>query len=299
LLTFAFVFAPSNLIQLDTWGKIQILGTIFFLYNSYHFGVQHYGVLSIYRIRAGQTHAGWLKGYERFFCIAVGAVLVAIAQICQGAQVVNDSLIYNFVPREFFLKTFEILRVIVPAIVVIMSIIFYVGEFNNKPVSRPKLLYVFGLMLQGVLAYFLDPVSFLILWGVQHWLVSVALGAHMAQNDTSEVPKGSQWYGFWNRFNKGFWPTVFVLCLWSVLLAPLFELAIHPERMTTNNFLAIFSSVLASTILVKLFISLNFISVYIHFIMDRAIFRFSDPGVRKISVPLLFKPLVLAKKEKA
>ena len=89
LLTFAFMFAPNNLIQLDTWGKIQILGTIFFLYNSYHFGVQHYGVLSIYRIRSGQGHGGWLKGYERFYCIAVGAILVAIAQMCQGAQVVR------------------------------------------------------------------------------------------------------------------------------------------------------------------------------------------------------------------
>lgn len=54
LATFGFVFAPGWLIPLDSWGKVQVLGTIFFLYNSYHFGIQHYGVLSIYRIRAGQ-----------------------------------------------------------------------------------------------------------------------------------------------------------------------------------------------------------------------------------------------------
>ncbi len=300
LLTFTFVFVPNNFVKLDTWGKVQILGTIFFLYNSYHFGVQHYGVLSIYRIRAGQAHGGWLKRYERFFCIAVGTVLVAIAQICHGAQVVNDSLIYNIIPRVFFLKIFDILRLIVPTIVVLLSVVFYVGELKNNPISHPKMFYVFGLMLQGVFAYFLDPISFLILWGVQHWLVSVALGAHMAQNDTTEVPKGSLWYNFWNRFNKGFWPTIFVLCLGSVLLAPLFEFAVHPEKMSGSySFLAVFSLLLANTVLVKLFIALNFVSVYIHFIMDRAIFRFSDPNVRKISVPLLFKPITLTVKEKA
>ena len=31
----------------------------------------------------------------------------------------------------------------------------------------------------------------------------------------------------------------------------------------------------------------TFASVYIHFVMDRAIFRFSDAAVRKVSVPLL------------
>ena len=164
------------------------------------------------------------------------------------------------------------------------------GELSNKRVSLPKVFYVAGLAGQGVLAYFLDPISFLILWGVQHWLVSVALGARMAQNDASEVPADSRWYRFWSRFNKGFWPTVFVLCLASIILTPLFQFAVHPEKLPENAHLFSFlSSVLANTVLANVFIALNFVSVYIHFVMDRAIFRFSDPAVRKISVPLLFQ----------
>ena len=290
LATFGFVFAPSWLIRLDSWGKVQVLGTIFFLYNSYHFGIQHYGVLSIYRIRAGQDHAHWLKRYERFFCLAVGTVLVASAQIFHGAEVVHDSIIYNVVARESFRAIFNALRIIAPLIIVTLAAVFYVGELSNKRVSLPKVCYVAGLAGQGVLAYFLDPISFLILWGVQHWLVSVALGARMAQNDASEVPADSRWYRFWSRFNKGFWPTVFVLCLASIILTPLFQFAVHPEKLTENAHLFSFlSSVLANTVLANAFIALNFVSVYIHFVMDRAIFRFSDPAVRKVSVPLLFQ----------
>ena len=290
LATFGFVFGPRWLVTLDSWGKIQVLGTIFFLYNSYHFGIQHYGVLSIYRIRAGQSHTGWLKHYERFFAIAVGTVLVAIAQICHGAEVVQDSIIYNILPREAFMSAFSVLRVVAPLIVLALAVVFYVGEFRCKPASLPKMLYVAGLTLQGVLAYFLDPISFLILWGVQHWMVSIALGAHMAQNDTSEVPIASRWYRFWGHFNKGFWPTVFVLCFASIILTPLFQFAVHPEKLVKDaSFFSFLSPVLANTVLVNLFIVLNFVSVYIHFVMDRAIFRFSDPAVRKVSVPLLFQ----------
>ena len=234
LATFGFVFAPTWMVSLDSWGKVQVLGTIFFLYNSYHFGIQHYGVLSIYRIRAGQGHAGWLKRYERFFAIAVGTVWVAIAQICHGAEVVQDSIVYNVLPRESFMAAFGVLRGVAPIIVLVLAGVFYVGECRSKPVSFPKVLYVAGLTLQGVLAYFLDPISFLILWGVQHWLVSVALGARMAQNDASEVPTDSRWYRFWNRFNKSFWPTVFVLCLASIILTPLFQFAVHPEKLTEH-----------------------------------------------------------------
>lgn len=289
LLTFGVVFAPRALLLLDLWGRVQILGTSFFLYNSYHFGIQHYGVLSIYRIRAGQGHSGWLKRYERFFCIAVGTILVAIAQACHGAEVVYDSIVYHLLPREFFMSAFRFLQVVAPPIIAALAAIFYVGELKTRPVSFPKLLYVAGLTLQGILAYFLESISFLILWGVQHWLVSVALGAHMAQNDTSEVPMTSRWYSFWGRFNKGFWPTVFVLCLASVTLTPLFQFAIHPEKLAgEGRVFAFLSPFLANTLLANLFIAMNFSSVYVHFIMDRAIFRFSDPAVRKVSIPLLF-----------
>ena len=288
LSTLGFVFVPNTILPIDTWGKVQVLGTIFFLYNSYHFGVQHYGVLSIYRIRAGQSHSGWLKRYEKIFCIAVGTILVAIAQVCHGAEVVHDSIIYNIFPRELFMSLFGVLRVAAPIIVVILTAVFYWGESRNKPISLPKILYVTGLMFQGILAYFLEPISFLFLWGVQHWLVSVALGVHMTQNDVTELPVDSRWYRFWNKFNKGFWPTVFVLCFISIILTPLFQFAVHPEKMNEARFLSFLSPLLANTVLLNFFIAMNFSSVYVHFIMDRAIFRFSDPATRKISVPLLF-----------
>ena len=286
LLTFGFAYVPCTLVLLDPWDKIQVLGTIFFVYNSYHFGVQHYGVLSIYRIRAGQSPYGWLKRFEKIFCVVVGGLMVAIAQICHGAEVVGDSIVYSLVHRDAFMSAFVLLQPVVPVIIVILAAVFYVGELKMGQASLPKVFYVAGLMLQGILAYFLEPIAFLILWGVQHWMVSVALGGHMAENDTSEIRASSRWYGFWSRFNA-FWPTVFLLCLASVVLSPFFHYAVHAQKIAEGaNFL---SPVLANTAISNLFIALNFSSVFVHFVMDRAIFRFSHPAVRKVSAPLLFK----------
>jgi hypothetical protein len=289
LLVFAFVYAPRAVVPLDTWGKIQALGTIFFLYNTYHFGVQHYGVLSIYRMRAGQKSTDWLKGYERFLCLAVGGALVALAQVGHGAEVVHDSLVYGALPREAIGAAFSGLRLAAPAVILVLAAVYYAGELRGQARSLPKMLYVAGLALQGILAYLLSPLAFLFLWGVQHWLVSVALAAHMAGNDPSPVLSSSRWYAFWGRVNRQFWPTVLALGLVSMMLTPLLEYGVHREKIATGPAVAAFlDPFLRVEGIALFFVALSFASVYVHFVMDRAIFRFSDPAVRKVTVPLLF-----------
>ncbi len=292
--TYLFVFAPRTVLPLDSFTRIQVLATVFFLYNSYHFAMQHYGVLSIYRIRAEQPHSGWLKRYERIYCVSVGMVIVAFAQICHGAEVVQDSILYEIVPGKSLQPALGVLRVLMPILVVGFTLVMLLGELKSKRRSPSKVIYVLGVGFQGVLAYFLSPLSFLILWGVQHWLVSVALAGHMAENDPSESPAHSRWYGFWNRFNRGFWPTVFGLCVLTVILAPFFEYTLHYEKIkTAPRFLSWVGDLVENSLVFNFFIALNFASVYVHFAMDRAVFRFSDPEIRRVTGPLLFANKIL------
>lgn len=287
--TFLFVFAPRQALPLTAMTRIQVLATIFFLYNAYHFAVQHYGILSIYRIRAGQPHAGWLKRYERTYCLAVGMVIVTLAQVCHGADVVRDSLLYDLIPRESFQAAFRTLRVVMPCVVVALSAVLLAGEMKIEQRSPAKILYIIGIALQGVLAYYLNLVAFVLLWGVQHWLVSVALAGHMAENDSSESPASSRWYGFWQWFNRGFWPSVLGLCALTLVLAPLFEYSLHDNKIASApRFLSWIANWVENSWRMNFFIALNFGTVYIHFIMDRAVFRFSNPEVRQVTAPLLF-----------
>ena len=102
--TILFCLAPQSVFGLAPLHKLQILGTIFFVVNTYHFGVQHYGVLSIYRIRAGQSSSDQFKQYECYFCIAVGGVLVAMALIGHAADVVRESVLSSFSSFNSFLE---------------------------------------------------------------------------------------------------------------------------------------------------------------------------------------------------
>lgn len=290
ILVFGFVFTPEAVIRLDNWAKIQVLGTIFFLYNTYHFGVQHYGVLSIYRGRAGQSSSTGFKRYEKAFCLLVGGVVVAVAQIGHGAEVVQDSLVYKIVERESLGAAFQNFQLAAPVLVLVAAAVFYFHELKEEHPSSPKMLYVAGVAFQAILAWFLEPLPFLILWGVQHWLVSVALAGHMAENDTSPVPESSLWYRFWSPFSRGFWMAVLVLSLASLVLAPLFEYSVHPAKINGGPaFLAFLGPLLEKESLVHLFIALSFATVFLHFVMDRAIFRFSDAAVRNVTLPLLFR----------
>lgn len=290
LVVFVFVFAPAGLLPLNTLDRILVLGTIFFIYNTYHFGVQHYGVLSIFRIRAGQSPKTRFKSYERYLCLIVGGLFVALAQVYHGAQVVQDSVVYQFIPQELLNSTFAILQLIVPIAIVLMVGYFFLHEFREEQPSRPKIIYVAGLAAQGILAYFLEPLIFLFLWGVQHWLVSVALAGHMVENDTSAVPTPSRWYAFWQHFTNSFWRTVFALAVISIVLTPFFEYALHRDTIATGPvIMALFAPLHGNTFFVNLFVALGFATVFLHFIMDRAVFRFSDSEVRQITGPLLFK----------
>lgn len=282
---FVLVWAPQWLVPMGLWEKAQVMALGFFLFNTYHFGMQHYGVLSIYRVRAGQDPAGRSKGVERHFSLLVGGLLVAIGQIGHGAEVVSDA--FEFSPPGW-VGWFGSVRVVAVALVLLATVVALRAEWAESKASLPKAMYITGLGMQGVLAYFLTPVAFLALWGIQHWLVSVALAGVMSENSEVKPDADEPWYSFWKRAGGGFWRTVGVLVVLSVLLSPLFEFATHPYKAVPQAVQGLKDFVEQGG-WHSFWVALAFGTVYLHFAMDRAVFRFSDPEVRKVTGRLIFK----------
>lgn len=286
--TFLVLFLPEAFLPLQLVTRVQVLATAFFVYNSYHFAVQHFGVLSIYRIRAAQPQDPQGKRYERWYCLIVGGLAVCIAQILAGAEVVQDSLMYAALPLERLHSAMAVARWIAVPLIAILTTGFLYTEARNPRRSLPKMLYIIGLGIQGGLAYFLSPLAFLILWGVQHWLVSIALTAQISRNDHTDNVTASPWYRFWGLFYGRFWPTVLVLMVSTIVFAPLFELSLHTGRPHDGIMQWIATAMGEHPWLVRTLLWLNFATVYVHFVMDRAVFRFSHPDVRKVTGTLLF-----------
>jgi len=286
--TFVFLFLPESLFPLDLTTRVQVLATIFFAYNAYHFGVQHFGVLSIYRIRAGQQQDPQVKRFENRYCVLVGGLLVCTAQVLAGADIVRDSLMYDVVSLEWLHSVMTIARWIAVPVIMLLTTGLLLVEARNPRRSFPKMLYILGVGTQGVLAYFLAPVPFLVLWGVQHWLVSVALTALISGNDHPQEAPSSGWYRFWGLFYGRFWPTVLILIVITIVLVPLFELSLHSSRPREGYLVTVAAMLSQRPWLVRILLWLNFATVYLHFVMDRAVFRFSHPDVRKVTGTLLF-----------
>lgn len=289
LATFAFVFAPPSMVPWTSAERVQILATLFLGYNAWHFAMQHFGILSIYRQRAGQKATPRERQLERGFCLAVGLVAILLAQIGHGAEVVASSVVGSYLTPATVARWFEPLRSVVPLLVLCLWGMFAFVEQRRSPSSLPRQLYAAGMSLQAVLAYWLPAPEFFLLWGTQHWLVSIGLAGHMALQDETPVPAGSQWYRRWHVITSGFLWTVLALTLLTVGLVPFFELSVHPEnagKLPVLGPLVVYF--LSNAFWAKLFIALNFGTVYVHFVMDRAVFRFSDPATRAVTGRLLF-----------
>jgi len=57
---------------------------------TYHFAAQHFGALSLYRSRADRGTCIQMRRWDRFFALAVGGVLVFVADILAGAVAYQD-----------------------------------------------------------------------------------------------------------------------------------------------------------------------------------------------------------------
>src|SRR5690349_24151095 len=57
-----------------------MLATLDFALVTYHFAAQHFGVLSLYRVRGGRSAGPWTRRVDRVFALGVGGALVVVVE---------------------------------------------------------------------------------------------------------------------------------------------------------------------------------------------------------------------------
>jgi hypothetical protein len=285
LLSIAFAVSPfpeSPLVRL------QFMGTIFILFNTYHFGVQHFGVLTIYRIKAGQQMPDSMRDREKMLCLTLGGALVLIGQLLHGADVVRESLLSVAIPSH----DISILRGIGIVASLLAGGLSIRDELFVTPSSPPKLVYKIALTIQAIAAFILPALPFLILWAVQHWLVSVGLALQMTSNSarTETQPETGLWWRMCSSLNRRPLVSGAILGAFSIIFTPLLLLPTKVVSGATSGteiplLVEWFAQHETATLVL---IGLNFGSVFCHFLYDRAVFRFSHTPTRATSGRLLF-----------
>jgi TonB family protein len=254
---------------------------------TYHFAAQHFGALSLYRSRADRSSCIHTRRLDQFFALTVGGGLVFVADILAGAVAYQDHWADHWFPA-WILSAENGIRCGATLALFAVTIVILCTELRTRQRSLPRVLYIIGLAVMVGLA--LRPRSlflFLVIWTSQHWMLATGLASRTASAEST--PMTGSIRRFLHRLNVRPWAVVLLLMALSLILLPIFEVEANRESGTYYGdwIFGALSAQLRTSSWVPALLALGFATGFIHYLLDRSVYRMSDPQVRAAARGLL------------
>ena len=322
LFCFAVFLPPDDALPFTRFERFVFLAIVDYFLVTYHFAAQHYGALSLYRLRAGQVRDPGARRVDRLFALGVGGVLVIAAEVLAGSVFFQERWLDPILDPALVDRAQQGLRIAGTALVALAAAFLLVRDARRAHFSWPRALYVLGVAMMVLAAFHIrDPFAFVVLWTAQHWMVAVGLATLVARGE--EAPGPSRWYRFWHVVNRRAWVLLLVLMVLSAALLPFMEVEALGEDAAASDatgpiqvlsfdgedvvaspaqgtvgggsyyadrFLGRFAVWLRTSWLVPALVALGLATAFVHYALDRAVYRFSDPEVRRAAKGLLDPP---------
>ncbi|MBT3715550.1 MAG: hypothetical protein HOG45_03195 [Deltaproteobacteria bacterium] len=287
---FAVLFIPESVLPVPV--SVRILGMILldFAWGMHHFAAQHYGLLRLYHHRWNSKSAPLFNKRDRWYCWGVGGGLVLIAELLHGTSFLQEKNFLPLLTGDWVFEGIPLLLRLGTLLVAGITIFMIRNAFLHDS-GLPRILYILGIGVMVMGAYQLNPFQFFMLWTLQHWMVALGLTVHMAGNDTTL--KTNPEIGFTGDSSVDIfwkpWKVLFLLCTFSVLMTPFLEIeAVSAGGRYSEQFLPSFMEWLQNSSWERFLVGIGLASGFMHYFMDRAVYRFSDPETRKSAQKLLF-----------
>src|SRR5260370_22297280 len=247
---------------------------------TYHFAAQHFGALSLYRSRADRSSCIYTRRLDRFFALTVGGVLVFVADILAGVGAYQYQWIGGWFPA-WIVSTVNGIRGRVMFVLLVITATTLFAELRIPGWSLPRVLYIVGLAVTVGLA--LRPRSlflFLVIWTSQHWILATGLASQTPSAESA--PRTGIVRRYLHGLNVRPWAVVLFLMLLSLVFLPVFEVEANRETGTYygDRIFGAFATQLRTSTWVPALIALGFATGFIHYLLDRSVYRMSDPQVR-------------------
>ena len=171
---------------------------------------------------------------------------------------------------------------------VLVTVVALFAELRTARWSLPRVLYILGIAVMVGIA--LRPRSlflFVVLWTSQHWIVATGLASQTPRGEPA--PERGLIRGALHGLNIRPWAVVLFLAVVSVLLLPLFEVEANREPGTYygDRIFGALATSLRTSVWVPMLVALGFATGFIHYLLDRSVYRMSDPQVRLAARGLL------------
>jgi hypothetical protein len=173
-----FFSLPYKLFPADTDTRLKIYGIIVFPYLYYHYALQHYGILVMYRSRANQKLSSFHRKFEKLFChLTVSLTVTAlILRNFYELKVGSWSL------SGLFRTPSVDWNILAWIIIIPTSSVYFFLELRNQNRSIPKMLYAFSMPLMSLVLTLKDFYLSWMLIDIQHTLAIFGLGGHFMTN---------------------------------------------------------------------------------------------------------------------
>jgi hypothetical protein len=264
------------------------LAIVDYAWVTWHFAAQHFGALSLYRSRAGRSACIQTRRLDRIFALCVGGALVFVADVLAGAVAYQEKWIDRWFFPEWLVEQQDAIRYGGLLVLLAVTIVMLAAELRATNFSLPRLLYIVGIALMVGIA--LRPRSlflFLVVWTSQHWILATGLGSQTPGGEPAP-PRGFIRRGL-HSLNIRPWAMLLFLIIISALLLPLFEIEANRQSGTYygDRIFGTIAAALRDSSWVPALVALGFATGFTHYLLDRSIYRMSDPQVRTAARGLL------------
>jgi hypothetical protein len=255
---------------------------------TYHFAAQHFGALSLYRARAEAAGSANARRLDRMFALGVGGALVFFADILSGSVAYQDVWIDRWSISAWLASQQGGIRAAALLALLLATTLMLVAEARASRRSLPRVLYILGLAAMAAIA--LQPRSpflFVVIWTSQHWILATGLASQTPSGEPA--PASGIVRRVFHAFNARPWAILLVFVVSSFLLLPFFEVEANREGGTYYGD-RIFGAVaegLRTSSWVPALVAAGFATGFVHYLLDRNVYRMSDPRVRSAACGLL------------
>src|SRR5438552_7062327 len=279
---FALLLPADSALPWTREERLIGLAIVDYAWVTYHFASQHFGALSLYRARAERGWCIQTRRLDRFFALTVGGVLVFVADILAGAVAYQDQWIDRWLFPAWIVSAQNGIRGGAILVLLIATAVMLFAEARAPHWSLPRVLYIVGLAVMVGIA--LRPRSlflFLVIWTSQHWILATGLASQTPSADLT--PGRGTVRNVLHKLNVRPWAVVLFLVLLSLALLPLFEVEANRETGTYygDRIFGAFATQLRTSSWVPALVALGFATGFIHYLLDRSVYRMSDPQVRE------------------
>jgi hypothetical protein len=285
---FAFLLPDDVALPWTRAERIVGMAIVDYALLTYHFAAQHFGALSIYRTRAERGGCELTRRLDRTFALCVGGAVIFFADILAGSVSYQHLWIDRWLITAWVVSQQGGIREVLLLVLLVATALMLVAEARAQRPSLPRALYVLGLAAMAAIALRpRSPFLFVVIWTSQHWMLSVGLASQTPSGEPA--PASGAVRRAFHALNARPWAILLVLMVSSVLLLPVFEVEANREGGTYygDRIFGAIAGGLRTSFWAPALTAAGFATGFVHYLLDRNVYRMSDPRVRSAACGLI------------